>query len=86
MKPETTQNVVSQDENVMSGALVFAGTRVRVQTLLDHLKRGYALDEFLRDFPSVTREQAEAFLDRSQEWARTALLNEKDETDARAAR
>ncbi len=47
----------------MSGTLVFAGTRVPVKTLIQHLTAGDSLDDFLDDFPSVTREQAVAFLE-----------------------
>jgi uncharacterized protein (DUF433 family) len=47
----------------MSGAPCFAGTRLPVQMLLDHLKHGETLDDFLEGAPSVTREQAELFLD-----------------------
>jgi uncharacterized protein (DUF433 family) len=46
------------DPEVMSGAPCFAGTRVPVQTLFDYLSHGHPLDEFLEDFPTVTREQA----------------------------
>lgn len=55
--------VVSQDPEVVSGALVFAGTRVPVQTLIDYLKTGETLDRFLDGFPTVRREQAEAYLE-----------------------
>ena len=55
--------IVSRDPEVVSGALVFAGTRVPVQTLIDYLKSGETLDRFLDGFPSVSREQAEAYLD-----------------------
>lgn len=84
MKAHSVKNIVSQNDGVMNGALVFAGTRVRVETLVNHLKRGYVLDDFLRDFPSVSREQAEAFLNQSPEWAR-ASLSEEGEANARAA-
>jgi uncharacterized protein (DUF433 family) len=47
----------------MGGAPVFAGTRVPVQTFVEYLEAGDALDEFLTDFPSVTREQAVAVLE-----------------------
>lgn len=83
MEISNAGRIVSQDKSVRGGALVFAGTRVRVKTLVDHLKRGYALDEFLQDFPSVTREQAEAFLDQSQTWARASL--QENRADARTA-
>jgi uncharacterized protein (DUF433 family) len=54
----------------LGGTPVFRGTRVPVQTLMDYLEAGDSLDEFLRDFPSVTREHAVAVL----EAATTALL------------
>jgi uncharacterized protein (DUF433 family) len=47
----------------MSGAPCFAGTRVPVTALLDHLKHGDTIDDFLESAPSVTREQTEQFLD-----------------------
>ena len=46
----------------MGGTPVFAGTRVPVQTLVDYLKGGEGLEDFLDGFPSVSRAQAEAFL------------------------
>lgn len=52
----------SQNPDTMSGALVFAGTRVPVDILTDYLKAGETLERFLEGFPTVTREQAEAFL------------------------
>lgn len=61
--------IVSRDPNVVSGALVFAGTRVPVQTLIDYLKSGETLDRFLEGFPSVGREQAEAYLELTLEEA-----------------
>jgi uncharacterized protein (DUF433 family) len=53
---ETT--VISRSPDVMSGAAVFAGTRVPAQSVLDYLAGGHSLEEFLDDFPTVTREQA----------------------------
>ena len=55
--------LLSRDPEVMSGAAVFAGTRVPVQSLFDHLEAGDGLDEFLVSFPSVSREQAIAVLE-----------------------
>jgi uncharacterized protein (DUF433 family) len=46
----------------MSGAPVFKGTRVLVQTLLEHLESGESTDDFLEGFPSVSRDQVIAFL------------------------
>ena len=73
------EEIISCDEQVVSGATVFAGTRVPVQTLIDYLKAGDSLDRFLEGFPTVTREQATAFL----ELALEAAL--KEEAGARAA-
>ena len=58
---------------IMSGTPVFTGTRVPVHTLIDHLASGVSLDEFLLGFPTVSREQAVAFLRLSEE----ALLRAK---------
>lgn len=51
----------------MGGAPVFAGTRVPVQTLLDYLEGGETMDDFLEGFPTVTREQAVAFLEEAKD-------------------
>ena len=50
------------DPQVMSGTPCFAGTRVSVRTLFDYLSHGHPLDEFLDDFPTVSRELALAVL------------------------
>ena len=62
--------IVSRDPEVMGGELVFAGTRVEVRTLVDYLRAGHTLDDFLEGFPSVSREQAEGYLDTTLEAAR----------------
>lgn len=59
----TTEPAISIDREIMSGAPVFAGTRVPVSALLDNLEVGVSLDEFLENFPTVTREQAVSVLD-----------------------
>ena len=51
----------------MGGTPVFAGTRVPVQTLLDYLKAGESIDDFLDGFPTVAREQVIAFLEEAEE-------------------
>ena len=51
------------DPEIMGGVPVFTGTRVPVRSLFDYLEGGESLDEFLRQFPSVKREQAVAALD-----------------------
>jgi uncharacterized protein (DUF433 family) len=50
----------------MGGTPVFAGTRVPVQTLLDYLKAGESIDDFLDGFPTVTREQVIALLEEAE--------------------
>lgn len=65
------EHVIRRDPKIMGG--------VPVDSLVDHLKSGIRLDEFLDDFPSVSRAQAEAFL----EMAEQALLEK--EGDARSA-
>ncbi|MEO6286223.1 MAG: DUF433 domain-containing protein [Dyadobacter sp.] len=64
---------VSIDPEIMSGAPVFAGTRVPVQNLFDYLEGGEDLAEFLDDFPSVSKETALAVL----EMAKKTLTSEK---------
>ncbi|HEY1950605.1 MAG TPA: DUF433 domain-containing protein [Bryobacteraceae bacterium] len=59
--------VVWVDPDRMSGAPCFTGTRVPVQMLLDHLKHGETVDDFLEGAPSVSREQAEFFLELASE-------------------
>jgi uncharacterized protein (DUF433 family) len=50
--------LITRDPDVMSGALCFAGTRVPVQNLFDYLEGTSSLDDFLEDFPSVSRQVA----------------------------
>ena len=76
---DTTKKIVSRDREVMGGELVFAGTRVEVKTLSDYLKAGHSLDDFLQDFLTVSREQAEAYLE-------TALRAAGDRVPADARR
>ena len=54
--------LVSRGADIMGGTPVFAGTRVPIQTLLDYLKAGDSIDEFLAGFPSVSREQIIQYL------------------------
>ena len=57
------RTIVHSDRDVLGGTLVFGGTRVPVKALYDYLEGGDSLDEFLEDFPSVSREQAVAVLE-----------------------
>lgn len=56
------EQIVSRNPKVMNGALVFAGTRVPVEILIQHLTAGDSLNKFLNDFPTVSQEQAIAYL------------------------
>ena len=59
-------SLVSQDPEIMSGALCFTGTRVLVKCLFDYLEGGSPLEEFLDNFPSISRETAIAVLEAAQ--------------------
>ena len=61
--------IVQRSETILGGTPVFAGTRVPIQTLLDYLEAGDRLDDFLDEFPTVSREQAVAFLEIAKEAA-----------------
>lgn len=67
----TVVQVVHSDPEILGGTPVFMGTRVPAQSLFDYLEGGDTLDEFLHQFPSVSREQALAAL----ELARESLLS-----------
>jgi uncharacterized protein (DUF433 family) len=54
----SSNSVITRDADVLGGTPVFRGTRVPFQALLDYLEGGQTLDEFLDDFPTVTREAA----------------------------
>ena len=60
-------SVVKIDPEIMSGTPCFAGTRVPARTLIDYIEGGDTLDEFLEDFPTVSREQAVALLEEASE-------------------
>ncbi len=55
-------SIVLIDPEIMSGTPCFAGTRVPARTLIDYIEGGDSLDDFLEDFPTVTRKQAVSFL------------------------
>jgi uncharacterized protein (DUF433 family) len=61
------QQLVVIDPEIMGGEPVFAGTRVPVRTLTDYLGGGETIEEFLDNFPSVSREQVMQFLEEARE-------------------
>jgi len=60
-------SLVSRDPEIMSGALCFTGTRVPVKSLFEYLEGSSSLEEFLEDFPSVSRERAVAVLEAARQ-------------------
>jgi uncharacterized protein (DUF433 family) len=72
----TKSSVVRSDPEILGGTPVFVGTRVPVQALIDYIEAGHSLQQFLDDFPTVTRQLAVAAL----EQAKAHLI-----ADARAA-
>ena len=66
MKTSDLSHIVSADPDVLGGTPVFAGTRVPIQSLFDHLEAGDAIGDFLEGFPSVKREQVIAVLEESR--------------------
>lgn len=70
--PASNGDVITRDPDVLGGTPVFSGTRVPFETFLQYLEAGQTLDEFLDDFPSVTREAAV----RALEHAKSLVVNE----------
>ena len=66
-------SVVTIDPEIMSGTPCFAGTRVPIQILIDYFEGGETLDDFLEQYPTVSREQAVAFLIESSNLWETSL-------------
>ena len=59
----TIDKLITCDAEIMSGTPVFKNTRVPIKNLIDYLETGESLDDFLEDFPSVSREQVVATLE-----------------------
>ena len=60
-------SVVKIDPEIMSGTPCFAATRVPARTLIDYIEGGDTLEDFLEDFPTVSRKQAIAFLEEASD-------------------
>ena len=58
--------LITRNQNILGGIPVFTGTRVPVKTLFDYLKANHPLDDFLDDFPTVARGQAQQVLEAAQ--------------------
>lgn len=73
-----TDTVIERNPDILGGTPVFTGTRVPVRILMEHLEAGDRLDEFLDDYPTVSREQAVEAIGR----AKTILVGEPDASAA----
>lgn len=62
-----SEELIVSSPEILGGTPVFSGTRVPVKNLTDYLEAGDSLDDFLDDFPSVSREQAITFLEQAKE-------------------
>ncbi len=70
--------LIDRNPGILGGTPVFSGTKVPVRILMEHLEAGDRLDEFLKDYPTVTRDQAVAVLER----AKAMLVGKVDEATA----
>jgi uncharacterized protein (DUF433 family) len=64
--PNSSESVIIQDPEILSGEPVFRGTRVPLQTLVDYLEGGETLDEFRKQYPGLSREAAIAALEEAK--------------------
>ncbi len=73
-----TYKVINIDKEILGGTPVFWGTRVPIKNLFDYIEEGETIEEFLEDFPSVTRDQVERVLVLSQKLiiSSTEILHE----------
>ncbi|WP_316766772.1 DUF433 domain-containing protein [Pedobacter frigiditerrae] len=60
---EALKDILSVDTEILGGQPVFSGTRVPIETLFDHIEKGITIDEFLEDFPGVSKKQVLALLE-----------------------
>lgn len=70
-------SVVKVDPRIMSGAPCFAGTRVPVRALIDYIEGGDSMDDFLDQYPTVSRKQVAACLEEFEDRIDLACLNRK---------
>jgi uncharacterized protein (DUF433 family) len=67
MKKMDLGEVFQSDPEIMGGTPVFTGTRVPVQNLVDYLEGGESIDDFLRGYPTVKRDQVIAFIEAAKD-------------------
>ena len=73
-----TYKLIDRNPDILGGTPVFSGTRVPVRILMEHLEAGDRLDDFLDDYPTVSRDQAVELLER----AKTILVGGGNESAA----
>lgn len=73
-------DIINVDPEILGGTPVFYGTRVPVETLFDHLESGLSLNDFLNDFPTVTKEQAVEVLEFAGKIFSSKKFQDFDET------
>ncbi|MCX6382355.1 MAG: DUF433 domain-containing protein [Armatimonadetes bacterium] len=66
-------HLIACNKDVLGGTSVFIGTRVPAKTLLDYLRKGHSIDDFLDDFSTVTTQQAQALLASFEQVTQSAL-------------
>ncbi len=74
------EKFITIDKDIQNGQPVFTGTRVPVQTLFWHLEKGISIEEFISDFPSVTKEQAIGVLEIANKIVNSEQLDKFYET------
>lgn len=77
--------IINISPDIQSGTPVFANTRVPVKNLFDYLKSGESIEEFLEDFPSVSREQVGVLLQLAENLFTFQLDNEQDNNRRKSA-
>jgi uncharacterized protein (DUF433 family) len=75
--------VISSDPEILGGTPVFKGTRVPIQILFDHLDSGLTIEDFVKSFPTVTREQVRQLLDIAETVLSSEHISEWYESTAR---
>lgn len=76
------KDIIVVDPEILGGQPVFKGTRVSVESLFDHLEAGVSVDEFLDDFPTVTKEQVIAALEIANKFLTSKNLEQLYDTAA----
>ncbi|HRN71737.1 MAG TPA: DUF433 domain-containing protein [Ginsengibacter sp.] len=69
------RDTITIDKDILGGQLVFKGTRVPIESLFDHLEAGASVNEFLSDFPTVSKEQVIALLNSANKFFSSENIN-----------